>query len=104
MLRIPGRQEVARLTPLAVAPDKDKEALAGCNDVAALKAWIVHGPLIRSFGVFLTGWRRIRRLPAGIRDEFLRAAPGVLHAPLPLLAAKRGVGKVLQLLRETARR
>jgi hypothetical protein len=46
MPRIRGRQEIGSLTPLAVAPDKNKEALAGCNDVAALKAWIVHGPLI----------------------------------------------------------
>jgi hypothetical protein len=59
---------------------QNKEALAGCNDVAALKAWIVHGPLIRSFGVFLIGWRRIRRLPAGVRDEFLRPAPGARAA------------------------
>src|SRR5882672_1043778 len=47
------RHEVTGLTFVAVAPDEDEEALAGCNDVAPLKAWVVHGALVRGFGVRL---------------------------------------------------
>jgi hypothetical protein len=36
--RIRSRQEVARLMLFAVAADEDKEAIAGRNDVASLKA------------------------------------------------------------------
>src|SRR5258708_595755 len=103
ILRILSRQEVARLMLFAFAPDEDNEALAGCNDVASLKAGVVHGPLVCSFGVLLIGWRRVCRPRTRVRDEFLRPATGVLHALLPLPTRKRGVRKVLQLLRETAR-
>ncbi len=58
ILRILSRQEVARLMLFAFAPDEDNEALAGCNDVASLKAGVVHGPLVCSFGVLLIGWRK----------------------------------------------
>ena len=80
--------EVTRLTHFAIASDKNKEALAGCNDVAALKARVVHRPLIRSFGVLLVGWRRIRRLRTRVRNEFLGSAAGILHALLPLPTRK----------------
>jgi hypothetical protein len=100
MLWIPGRQEVAGLARFAVAPDKDKEALAGCNDVASLKAWVVHGPLVCSCGVFFIGRRWVCGLRAGIRHEFLRPALSVLHALSPLLGGKRCVRKVLRILRE----
>ena len=80
--------EVTRLTLFAAAPDEDQEALAGCNDIAALKAWVVHRPLIRSFGVLLVGWQRIRCLRTRVRNEFLGSAAGVLHALLPLPTRK----------------
>jgi hypothetical protein len=96
--RIPcfgGRQEVTRLTLFTVAPNEDKEALASRNDVASLKAWVVHSPLICGLGVLLVGWRRIVLMRTRVGDEFLRPAAGVLNALLPLLARKRGVGKVV---------
>src|SRR6266576_891622 len=95
-----GWHEVARLTHFAIAPDEDQEALAGCNDVAALKAWVVHRPLIRSCGVRLVGWR-IRRLRTRVRNEFLGPAAGVPHALLPLLTCQGGVRKILRILRVT---
>lgn len=36
IVRIWGRQEVARLMPFAIASDEDNEALASCNDVALI--------------------------------------------------------------------
>src|SRR5258707_12727302 len=94
--------EVTRLTHFAIASDKNKEALAGCNDVAALKARVVHRPLIRSFGVLLVGWRRIRCLRTRVRNEFLGAAAGGLHALLALATRKSCVRQALQILRATA--
>src|SRR5712672_1138785 len=93
--------EITRLTHFAIASNKNKEAPAGCNDVAALKAWVVHRPLISSFGVLLVGWRRIRCLRTRVRNEFLGSAAGILHALLPLLTCQRGVRKILQILRVT---
>jgi len=93
--RFRSRQEVTGLTLFAVAPDEDKEAPAGCNDVASLKARVVHGPLICSLGVFLVGWRRIVLMRTRVGDEFLRPAAGVLDALLPLLAREPGIRKVL---------
>ena len=96
-----GRYEVTGLTFIAVAPDEDKQALTGCNDVAPLKAWVVHGASVGGFSLRSVGRRGIRRLRTRLRNEFLGAAAGVLHALLPLIAGKLGVGKVLQLLRGT---
>src|SRR5260370_18655558 len=103
MLRFWGWQEVAGMVLFAVVPDEDKKAPAGCNNVAWLKAWVVHSPLVCSFGVLLIpiGWQRICRLGTCARDEFLRPASRVLHASFPLLSRPSGVRKVCQLLPET---
>ena len=101
MQRFWGRHEIAGLTLFAVAPDEDKEAVAGCNDVASLKARVAHGPLICSLCVLLVGRRRIVLMRTRVGDEFLRPAAGVLDALLPLLARQGGVGKILRLLRAT---
>jgi hypothetical protein len=53
MLPFRGWEEVAGLVLFVVVPDEDKKAPAGCNNVARLKAWVVHGPLVCSFGVLL---------------------------------------------------
>jgi hypothetical protein len=98
--RIRSGQKVARLMLFTIAPDEDKEALAGCNDVAASKARVVHGPLVSSFGVLLVCRQRIRLPRPRVADELLGSAASVLHAPPPLLDRKRRVGKVFQLLRE----
>jgi hypothetical protein len=87
----------------AVAPDENAETPANCNDVAWPKAWVVHSPLVCSLGVLLVRNLRLYRLVARVRHEFLGSATRVLHALLPLLAGKRGVGKALELLRETIR-
>lgn len=52
----------------AVTPNEDKKTLSGCNDVASLKAWVVHGPLVCDFGVLLVGLERIRR-PGYVRSR-----------------------------------
>src|SRR5258708_12791979 len=102
ILRILSRQEVARLMLFAFAPDEDNEALAGCNDVASLKAGVVHGPLVCSFGVLLIGWRRIFRPRTRVRDELLRPAKGVLHRVVPLPHRKRRARKCPQPFPENA--
>jgi hypothetical protein len=85
------------------APDEDNEALASCDDIASLKAWVVHSPLICSLGFLLIGGRTICGLRTCTRNEFLRPATRVLYALLPLLTGERGISKVLQLLREAVR-
>jgi hypothetical protein len=72
------------LTTVEVAPDEDKEPLAGRDHVTSLKTWVIHGPLVCNLGILLCGVQRIRRVGAGIRDEFLRPAAGLLHTLLPL--------------------
>src|SRR5450631_2912832 len=101
-----GGYKDTRLTRIAVAADEDKEALAGCNDVTRLKAWVVHGVSVGGFGVLLAGvlrWMRIGRAGTGIRDEFLGPTARILHTLLPLLGRKRGVREVLGLLCQTVR-
>jgi hypothetical protein len=63
----------------------------------------VHSPLVCSLGVLLVRNLRVYRLVARVRNEFLGSATRVLHALLPLLAGKRGVGKAPELLCETIR-
>ena len=92
MTEIGCRREVTRVALFAVMPVEDEEALAGCNDVAASKARVVHGPLVSSFGVLLVCRQRIRRPRPRVADVFLGSETSVLHAPLPLLDRKRGVG------------
>lgn len=69
---------------LFVAANEDDETLAGCNDVAWLKAGIVHCT-VRGF-LFLPIWRWWNRgLRSSICDKFLGAQASFLHALLPLL-------------------
>src|SRR5260221_4890154 len=98
--RISSWQEVTGLVLIAVAPEEDEKAMAGCNDAACLTAWVVHSPLVCRFSVLLipVGWQRICRLRARVRDEFLRPASRVLHALQPLLSRESGVRKVSRLL------
>src|SRR6266446_5598340 len=42
--QVRSRQEVVGPV-LFLAPDENNKALACCDDVAVLKAWVVHGPL-----------------------------------------------------------
>ncbi len=52
----------------------------------------------------LFGRGRNRRLHARVRDELVGPAARVLDPLLPLFACQRGVGEILRLLAETARR
>jgi hypothetical protein len=67
----------------AFAPDEDNESLGSCDDIAPLKAWVVHSPFVCSFGVLLVGWRQVRRPRARVSDKFLRPATCILYALLP---------------------
>jgi hypothetical protein len=95
-------KKVARLMLFTCASDEYNEAMGGCNDIASLKAWVVHGPLVCSFGVLLVGWRRARHPRVG--DKFLRPATRTLYAFLLLFSRQRGVGEALRFLRETVSR
>jgi hypothetical protein len=64
---------------LFLSPDENNEALAGCNDVAAPQAGVVHGPLAGRVRLFLFGGRRDCSLRARVRDEFFGPAPCTLH-------------------------
>ena len=91
--QVRSRQEVVGLM-LFLSPDENHEALAGCNDVAVLKAWVVHSPLARCFGLLLFGRGRNYRLDARVCDKFFGPVARVLDPLLPLLTGQRGVGKI----------
>jgi hypothetical protein len=98
----PARKSLGSCSSLArptntTKPWEYNEAMGSCNDIASLKAWVVHGPLVCSFGVLLVGWRRARHPRVG--DKFLRPATRTLYAFLLLFSRQRGVGEALRFLR-----
>jgi hypothetical protein len=82
MLLIGSRYEVARLV-LFIAADENDETLAGCNDIALLKARIVHCAVCRFLFLLIRRWRN-QVLRSRIGDKFLRTPASFLDALLPL--------------------
>jgi hypothetical protein len=88
LVQVRRRQEIFGLMPF-LPLNQNNEALAGCNDVVVLKAWVVHRALAGCFRFLLFGPGMNGRLHARLRDKLIGLAARVLHPLLPLFERER---------------